>query len=146
MLIVGLVAAGGLGACALLWWYLTHTNWKGVPPLQFTLLNTLPEEAVVARITPTPGPPHHLRPGERITFTRTDPMYKGVTLLPDRGRPLLLGVHDRSGRSLGQILFTEAFLSESAGYTICLSAAADPPYVVDDTLAAYRSCPKPYPG
>jgi len=128
------------------WWYVTFTNWKGVPPLQFTLLNNLTTDAVVIRVQPPPSLTYTLQPGERTTFRESDPMYQGIRSLPMSGPSLLLGVVDPAGRPIGQVLLTNRFLSGSAGFTICLSAAAAPPYIVDGTLDVYNSCPKPYPG
>ena len=78
----GAAVTGGVGGCVLAWWWLEHTNWKGVPPRQFTLLNDLTVEAVVARVRPSPGPSARLRPGDRVTLLSPIPRMSGSRSCP----------------------------------------------------------------
>lgn len=122
-------------------WLSCNANWKGIPPRQFTLRNDRLVAVTVQRINPTPGAIFRIASGSEQTFTESDRMYDNISSWDLPTDVILLDVRDEGGQRLGYLELQGRFLSITAGITICLSAATEPPFVINGTVDALRSCP-----
>jgi hypothetical protein len=111
------------------------------PPRQVTFRNDLTVGVILERLEPAPSAAWQLGPGESLTATEPDAFYDVLRDLRHKeGIVLTLLVREASGQVLGRIALTSSFLFGYRGYTVCLSAAKEPSYIVHDNVDVPDEC------
>jgi hypothetical protein len=113
----------------------------GIPSAGFILRNDTGESVTVRRFDPLPAHPRRLELGETMEVNQTHAWLRDFDWTDlNRGTALTLEVVDASGASRGRIAFTPSYMRGLRGFTVCLSAASDPTYVVDQYQDVAVSC------
>ena len=107
-----------------------------IAPLLY-FVNDTPDTVIVRRLDDPSMPAIILEPQARFITSWGGQFFGGDSVPEQRredlrhGAGVMVGVFDRAGQLRGRILFTPSYLFGFSFEWVCLSHAAEPPWVVD---------------